>query len=252
MSTPPPPPASAPVARSAPSPKALHERTRWVFEHLPADAARLLDAGCHDGSSTAAFRTRVGMAVGIDLDQAAIQRGHRRFAQIKLLTASGADLPFRDDAFDCVVFSEVLEHVPETDEARCIAELHRVTRPSGTLILTTPHRGTFWWLDPLMFKTHLRRLAGMLRRRPAWLKGHKHYRVHELQALIEPHFEIRSIDRVGCLLYPLAYWGHLLPFGIGGAKPLVALWQRMMDHDYLREYGAAAYNVCIVATAREG
>ncbi len=232
------------------APRALHERTRWVFEHIPDGVSRLLDAGCHDGATTAAFRPRAEAAIGVDTDRSALRSGKRRFTQVQLLAASGAALPFADGAFDCVVFSEVIEHVPAEEEQRCIRELHRVCRPGGRLILTTPHRGTFWWLDPLMFKTHLRKLAGLARGRRMRLKGHKHYRVDELRALIEPDFVIESVDRVGWLLYPLAYWGHLLPFRIGRLPFLVALWDRMMDWDYLQERGDSAYSVCIIATAR--
>ena len=229
--------------------KELHERTRWVYDHLPPTSQRLLDAGCHDGQSTAIFGRKAHYAVGIDIDLSALQRGQRSEPRVTCVGASGAALPFADAAFDCVVFSEVLEHVPFSQEESCIAELRRVVCDGGTLLLTTPHRGRFWWLDPLMFKTHLRRLAGIIRGRPVALKGHKHYRVDEIRALLTPHFSIELVERPGELLYPLAYWGHLLPFGIGLRPSLVRLWQRMMDYDYSREHGNAAYNVCIVARA---
>jgi SAM-dependent methyltransferase len=209
-----------------------------------------LDAGCHDGLSTAIFARKARYAVGVDVDLAALQRGQRTHPSVLRIGASGAALPFADAAFDCVVFSEVLEHVPSNQEEACLTELRRVLRTGGTLVLTTPHRGRFWWLDPLMFKTHVHRLAGVARGRPVVLKGHKHYRVDEIQALLAPNFSIELIERPGELLYPLAYWGHLLPFGIGRRPGLVALWQRMMDYDYAREHGNAAYNVCIVARAR--
>jgi SAM-dependent methyltransferase len=228
----------------------LHERTRWVYEHLPEGVDRLLDAGCHDGATTRALAPRARLAVGIDLDTMALLRGARSRDGVQLLSANGSALPFRDGVFDCVVFSEVLEHVPAEAEEACVAELRRVTRDGGTLILTTPHRGTFWWLDPLMFKTHLRRAkAGLLGRRGR-LKGHKHYRVDEVRRLLEPHFDVRLIERPGRVLYPLAYWGHLLPFGLGRRPMLVRLWQYLMDRDYSRDHGDAAYNVCIVARAR--
>ena len=228
----------------------LHERTRWVFEHLPPSCDRLLDAGCHDAAGTRAFSARTRWAVGIDVDVDALRRGQRRQPTVGLAAASGAALPFRDAVFDCVVFSEVIEHVPAALEAQCISELHRVLRPGGTLILTTPHYGRFWWLDPLMAKTHVRRLLNRIRARRIALKGHKHYRVAELRELLAESFEIEHVERPGQVLYPLAYWGHLLPFGIGRLPTLLGLWQRMMDIDYTHEYGDAAYNVCIVARAR--
>ena len=46
------------------------------------------------------------------------------------------DLPYADGTFDCVIASEILEHVPEDD--RAIAELVRVLKPVGALAITVP------------------------------------------------------------------------------------------------------------------
>jgi SAM-dependent methyltransferase len=46
------------------------------------------------------------------------------------------DLPYADGTFDCVIASEILEHVPEDD--RAIAELVRVLKPGGSLAITVP------------------------------------------------------------------------------------------------------------------
>jgi SAM-dependent methyltransferase len=232
------------------TPAPLHERSKWVYTHLPANVDRLLDAGCHDGAATAAFARRARTTVGVDLDVCSLTAGLARYPDLKLAAADAAALPFPTGAFDCVIFSEVLEHLSSDAEHIAVAEIRRVLQPSGTLILTTPHRGMFWWLDPLMAKTHLRRAAAALSGRRAFLKGHKHYTFDEIRSLLAPHFEIRSVSRVGCLLYPLAYWGYLLPFGMGRFPPLVRLWQRMMDTDYAQDCGDRAYNICVIARAR--
>lgn len=231
----------------SPQSAVLHERARWVYEHLPPRIDRLLDVGCHDGASTAAFAARSHRAVGVDLDLPALVRGRGAHRNLLLAGASAAALPFADASFDCVVFSEVLEHVPAQLEETCVREIRRVTRAGGALVLTTPHRGSFWWLDPLMFKTHLRRAAS---RRAHEIKGHKHYRVGELLDLLLPHYDVVAVERPGWLLYPVAYWGYLLPLGVGRLPPLVQLWQKLMDYDYAHDHGSAAYNVCVVATAR--
>jgi ubiquinone/menaquinone biosynthesis C-methylase UbiE len=228
----------------------LHERSRWVFEHLPAKTEAVLDVGCHDGSGLRAFASRARAGVGIDLDLPALQRGAADDGRMHLLGASADALPFRDSSFDCVIFSEVLEHVPASAEAQCIAELRRVMTSGGTLLFTTPHRGTFWWLDPLMAKTHLRRARARLVGRRVVLKGHKHYLVEEVHRLLDPHFDILRVERRACLLHPVAYWGHLAAERLGSTAPLMHFWQALMDVDYSREYGAAAYNVCVVARAR--
>jgi SAM-dependent methyltransferase len=56
--------------------------------------------------------------------------------------AVGEHLPYPDDAFDCVLSYQTLEHVQNIDAV--IAEMLRVTRPGGALHLRCPdYRGTF-------------------------------------------------------------------------------------------------------------
>ncbi|MDQ3385240.1 MAG: class I SAM-dependent methyltransferase [Actinomycetota bacterium] len=46
--------------------------------------------------------------------------------------------PYADDRFDVALFCEILEHLPN-DPIHTLCELHRVLRPGGTLVLTTPN-----------------------------------------------------------------------------------------------------------------
>jgi len=48
----------------------------------------------------------------------------------------GTRLPFADGAFDRIIASEVLEHIPH--DADALAELSRVLRPGGTIAVTVP------------------------------------------------------------------------------------------------------------------
>jgi SAM-dependent methyltransferase len=52
------------------------------------------------------------------------------------VVGSALDLPFENQSFDTVVSTELLEHVP--DPLRALREMHRVLRPGGYIILTTP------------------------------------------------------------------------------------------------------------------
>ena len=57
-------------------------------------------------------------------------------------------LPYADETFDCVIASEILEHIPEDDAA--IAELIRVLKVGGTLAVTVPRwlpERVCWWLS---------------------------------------------------------------------------------------------------------
>jgi SAM-dependent methyltransferase len=52
------------------------------------------------------------------------------------IVASALDLPLENQSFETVVSTELLEHVP--DPLRALREMHRVLRPGGYLILSTP------------------------------------------------------------------------------------------------------------------
>jgi 2-polyprenyl-3-methyl-5-hydroxy-6-metoxy-1,4-benzoquinol methylase len=60
-----------------------------------------------------------------------------------LVTSSVFDLPFGDATFDCVVCTEVIEHVPANPSP--LQELIRVLRPEGLLVISTPDYATPWW-----------------------------------------------------------------------------------------------------------
>ena len=57
-------------------------------------------------------------------------------ARAEAVKGDALDLPYADGTFDCVIASEILEHVPEDD--RAIAELVRVLKPGGSLAITVP------------------------------------------------------------------------------------------------------------------
>ncbi len=52
-------------------------------------------------------------------------------------------LPFPDGAFDEVVFSQVIEHLPR--KPQILAEIRRVLRPGGRLIIGTPDYARLFW-----------------------------------------------------------------------------------------------------------
>jgi ubiquinone/menaquinone biosynthesis C-methylase UbiE len=63
-------------------------------------------------------------------------------------------MPFDAASFDCVLCSEVLEHVPDDDKA--VVELRRVLKPGGVLVVTVPYQKRYWAEDD-EYVAHLRR-----------------------------------------------------------------------------------------------
>jgi ubiquinone/menaquinone biosynthesis C-methylase UbiE len=63
--------------------------------------------------------------------------------------ASAFALPFLDESFDCVISSQVIEHIAR--EPVLFDEMWRVLRPGGRLIIGTPDYATWQWrtIEPL-------------------------------------------------------------------------------------------------------
>lgn len=105
--------------------------------HAPRPARgerlRLLDAGCGTGANARALG-ELGRVTAIDLHPRALGLAARRGLSA-LARASVSALPFRDGAFDVVVSVDVLYHRAVSDDAAALAELARVCRPGGVVLL---------------------------------------------------------------------------------------------------------------------
>ena len=98
---------------------------------LPNRRGSLLEIGARDGYHSGILAGRFDFVVAIDL-----QLLEMSVTGVSIAQASVTALPFRDNAFDCVLCAEVLEHVPELEKAA--AEISRVTR--GTAVIGVPFR----------------------------------------------------------------------------------------------------------------
>jgi SAM-dependent methyltransferase len=134
---------------------------------LPAGAA-VLDAGCGTGRTMDELRG-YGSVHGFDLNPLGVDhargRGH---GDVKV--ARVEEIPFGDGMFDLVTCLDVLEHTP--DDVRSLAELRRVTRPGGFLVVTVPAY-QFLWSSHDEANEHYRRYRRSSLRRPGEEAGWK-------------------------------------------------------------------------------
>jgi len=107
-----------------------------------AGTRRVLDAGCGDGAFLAFLRRRGFQVSGLELAQGAVTRAKRRCPDADVRIGSLEErLPFDDEDYDAVWCTDVLEHIFDVHGA--LAELNRVLKPDGLLMLTTPYHGMF-------------------------------------------------------------------------------------------------------------
>lgn len=112
-------------------------------------SGRILDNGVGLGTYLEAFGRinpdglRIGLEVEFERAVEALPRADG------ILLGAGEELPFADDSFDLILSNEVLEHV--ADDRACAAEMARVTRPGGRIVVFAPNRwypveqhGIYW------------------------------------------------------------------------------------------------------------
>jgi len=117
-------------------PDPFREMEQWKDLRI---AGRVLDLGCGTGWKAASLgRDPSNCVVAMDRDARLLEFGRKTFGVDRLVQSDGCALPFPASVFDWVLAIEVVEHVPRPEQL--LREIHRVLRPGGKLLLTTPNR----------------------------------------------------------------------------------------------------------------
>ena len=110
---------------------------RALKKRCPTEAM-ILDAGCGTGGMLSALKAARPQWTlhGIDLEPLAVEYCRGR-ALANVARANVARMPFDDATFDVVLCLDVLYHAA-VDQAAALAEIKRVLRPGGILVLNLP------------------------------------------------------------------------------------------------------------------
>ena len=174
----------------------------------------VLDLGCGPGETLVARFRGIGFTVGLDINFGYIcwvkdnllnnERKIIPHSSVAFVQGDSTQLSFKNECFDLVVLSQVLEHV--VDDGKIIKEIRRVLKPKGVFLLSCPHKGLFAFLDPLNFKHYFPKVYAFLQLNEKSNRSaevfHRHYSLSQLQSLLQG-FEVRSIYRGGLLIRPL-------------------------------------------------
>lgn len=99
---------------------------RWLNQLPPS--TRVLDAGCGEGVLVDEYAGRLGM-VGVDAS----------YSSERVRCASLLELPYEPGSFDRALCLDVLEHLHFAEQPIALAELFRVLRPGGELLVSVPN-----------------------------------------------------------------------------------------------------------------
>jgi ubiquinone/menaquinone biosynthesis C-methylase UbiE len=127
---------------------AYYERPAMIDLAGDVNGRRVLDAGCGSGPLFAALRAKGAIVTGFDSSPAMVELARRRLGDDAALHVADLSrpLPFADGAFDDVVVSLVLHYLRDWTEP--LAELRRVLKPGGRLMLSVNHPLLYKWINP--------------------------------------------------------------------------------------------------------
>jgi SAM-dependent methyltransferase len=158
---------------------ATGEQLTGLVARRVAPPATVLDVGAGYGGFVRAARAAGYGAFGVEVQPYEVAVA-RRIDAAPYVRGSGLALPYGDGSFDAVTLWNVVEHVPSS--RALFAEVARVLRPGGVLLVIAPNYGSFRreahyhvpWV-PLLPRSlatrHLRRLG----RDPGFFEQHIHY-----------------------------------------------------------------------------
>jgi demethylmenaquinone methyltransferase / 2-methoxy-6-polyprenyl-1,4-benzoquinol methylase len=155
---------------------------------------RVLDVAAGTGTSGMALTRRGADVVACDVSQGMLSVGRRRHPGMRFVAGDGRRLPFADGSFDAVTISFGLRNI--ADPERALAEMLRVTRPGGRLVVcefsmpVAPVRRA-------LFRAYLRHLVPFTARRISSNPEAYRYLADSIQNWSAPGELARRISSVG-------------------------------------------------------
>jgi SAM-dependent methyltransferase len=195
-------------------------RAESVYDFLAlAPGDRVLDMGCGRGFylNFTRYLEPAADVVGIELDPVVLETARAHVPGCSVAAGSVYRLPFAPGSFDKIMFTEVIEHIP--DDAAAMSELFRVLRPGGDLAVTTPNANYPLLWDPInkvleatgRSPIHTGPLAGI------WANHVRLYTPESVARLaVDAGFEVVEMRYLTRYAFPFI---HNLVYGVG--KPLL-------------------------------
>lgn len=167
---------------------------RLILDLLgPVNGLHILDVGCGDGALASTLARRGAQMTGLDTDPRMLAAAHRRAridsVELKLVQGQAEAPPFSNGAFDRVIAVTTLCFVAEPE--RAIAEMARMLKPGGQIIIGELGRWSLW--------AAVRRIRGWFG--SATWRAARFHTSGELRSLLE-EYGLTVTETRGAIFYP--------------------------------------------------
>ncbi len=177
---------------------------------------RVLDIGCGDGGDGELFAAGGADVTGVDIAP------HPNWERLKsgrlnFRTADACALPFSNKSFDLVFEKDTLHHLERPE--RALAEIRRVTRKGGRIVLIEANR-----YNPV-FYLHM-----------TLLEGHQHITRRRFRRLVDSFFAGAAFSAIEA---------HVYPTGSPGMRKTAYLIESILEKTLSRT-GLLSYNIAVI------
>lgn len=122
-----------------------NEKFAWVRNALPP-FRRLVDIGCGPGTFLGSLGIITSEAVGIDSTESQLTYAQTHYGgeYVNFIHAPKPPYPLDSESIDVVTMIELIEHLDHNAINELLAEVWRLLRPGGEMLLTTPNYASLW------------------------------------------------------------------------------------------------------------
>ncbi|MFC2130181.1 methyltransferase domain-containing protein [Bacteroidota bacterium] len=247
----------------------LGNRVKLSYKWIDGNVENLLDGGCSYGYGTRFLAEKSKNTYAIDVNETHIEVASKRYTDINFKTGILENTEYSDNFFDYIVLNDVLEHT--TDKIQTLQEMYRILKPGGTIIISTPHKGMFAFIDPYNYGYNLRKFIPWLYKglykiirlikegkipgefNPKHIEKHWHYSIKDFRNMLDStgfndNYRIEKTFRSGLFMEVLVmnlesilnifFKQRISQFLL---KPLSWL----AEIDYWIPYGILSYNIAV-------